>query len=192
MGDLPEDSELVSAALLARAGDTAAFRRVVELTHARVYRLAFRLLGDAGDAEDVAQEAYVRAWRHIGGLRRPEVVLAWLCRIARNLAGDRRRGRPRELALGLEELERTMDEREQALDERLAGTQLANAVRAAVESLPDKHRVLLLLREVDGMSYEDIAQVLDLPVGTVESRLHRARKALARRLSRWARREEGR
>jgi RNA polymerase sigma-70 factor, ECF subfamily len=175
----------------ARDGDEVAFRQLIQLTTDRLFRIAAHLTGDRDEADDVVQETFIRAWGRMGELREPAAVLGWLARIARNAARDRLRTRRRR---GEDRRDDPRHEPEAAPggrpDEHLAAAQLAVAVRRAVGQLADKHRVVLLLREVDGMSYDQIAQLLELPVGTVESRLHRARAALARRLAR-ARREGG-
>src|SRR5690606_13779684 len=153
--------------------------------------------GDRDDADDVVQESFIRAWGRIGEVRDPAAVLGWLGRIARNAARDRlrarrRRGEDRRAGAG----EGQGGGREPAAgpgarpDESLASAQLAAQVRRALDGLSDKHRVALLLREVDGMSYQEIAALSGVPVGTVESRVHRARAELARRLARLRRAEE--
>jgi RNA polymerase sigma-70 factor (ECF subfamily) len=195
----PEAGEppLGEACARARAGDPAAFRQLVELTHGTVYRLALRLLADGDEAADVTQETYVRAWSRLEELREPAAALGWLCRIARNLARDRRRGwwwRRREVHDGgLDPAPRLAPVAEAPRpDDALAAAELGLQVRKALAALPEKHRVVLLLREVDGMGYAELAEALGVPVGTVESRLHRARKALAKRLERSMRQEDER
>jgi len=189
---------LQTATGLAKAGDERAFREVVELTHGTLYRLALHLLGDAAEAQDVVQETFLRAWGRLDELREPEATLGWLCRIARNLVRDRQRGwwlrRRAPLEPGIEELgARLAPGGENGRpDDQLAAAQAAAEVRAVIGGLPEKQRLVLLLREVDGMDYEQIGRVLEIPVGTVESRLHRARKALAERLKRREREEDGR
>jgi RNA polymerase sigma-70 factor, ECF subfamily len=187
------DQDLAALAERARGGEPSAFRELVAATTSRIYRLALRIVGDPDEADDVVQETYIRAWGRIEELRDPSVVMSWLTRIAGNASRDRLRWwkrRPRE----------SFDEAGAALaalvhdaqraplpDEALVAAETAAAVSRAVAALPDKHRVVLLLREADGMSYEEIAGSLGIAVGTVESRLHRARAALARRLQRLTR-----
>jgi RNA polymerase sigma-70 factor (ECF subfamily) len=163
-----------------RDGDSAAFRQLVEATSERLYRLAFHLMRDQDEADDVVQETFIRAWQRRGDLRDPSAVVPWLSRIARNAARDRLRWWRRRP-------ERARSEVESAgaatpADQTLIDQERAAEVRRGLDVLSEKHRVILLLREVEDMSYEQIAELLDLPVGTVESRLHRARAALARKL----------
>jgi RNA polymerase sigma-70 factor, ECF subfamily len=184
------DGDLAAVAARARAGERAALRELVEKSAPRIYRLALRVLGDPDEADDVVQETYIRAWERIDELRDPSAVMGWLSRIARNAARDRLRWWKRrrresfdEAGAALAHLVAQADSAPPA-DEALAAAETSAAVARAVAALPDKHRVVLLLREADGMSYEEIAESLGIAVGTVESRLHRARAALARRLRR--------
>jgi RNA polymerase sigma-70 factor (ECF subfamily) len=186
-----DGARLRVAAERARAGSTSAFRQLVDGTHETVFRLAVALTGDRDEAADVVQDTYIRAWERMDELRDPAAAMGWLCRIARNVAHDRRRGwwsrlrAPRGHAFE----EREGPERTLAADEALESAETATAVRRAMERLPEKHRVVLHFREVEGMTYEEIADALGVPVGTVESRLHRARRGLARRLAKAAQEE---
>jgi RNA polymerase sigma-70 factor (ECF subfamily) len=177
-------ADLRAAAERARAGDEGAFRALVDATHATVFRLAAALAGDRDEAADVVQETYIRAWDARETLRDGAAALGWLCRIARNVAHDRRRSW---WSRGRAPLERAaLDLRAaevRGADEALAAAARAGEVRRALAGLPEKHRVVLALREVEGMAYEEIAVALGIPVGTVESRLHRARAGLARALA---------
>jgi RNA polymerase sigma-70 factor (ECF subfamily) len=196
-GRQPEDLETLSGR--AAQGDEAAFGRIVEATHRTVYRLAFRKLGAESEAEDVVQETYTRVWVGLGQLRDRAAALGWICGIARNVCGDRLRQRHRRpvdsldqpVGEGLGALLDQIASEEPGPEERLGSAQVGAAVRAALSSLKEKHRVVLSLREIDGMSYEEIAGALGCSVGTVESRLHRARQALVKKLKALAR-ETGR
>lgn len=163
-----------------RDGDAGAFRQLIDATHERLYRLAYHLMRDRDEAEDVVQETFIRAWQRRGDLRDPSAVVPWLSRIARNAARDRLRWwrrRPERARTDVEPAGAAAP-----ADQTLIGEERAAEVRRALDVLSEKHRVILLLREVEDMSYEHIAELLDLPVGTVESRLHRARAALAKKL----------
>jgi len=182
-------ARLRAAAERARAGDAQGFRALVEETHATVFRVAAALVHDRDEAADVTQETYVRAWARIGELRDGAAALGWLCRVARNVAHDRQRSWWSRVRAPLDALAGEAAPREAAPDAAAAAAERAAAVRAALAKLPEKHRVVLALREVEGFSYDEIAEAIGAPVGTVESRLHRARAALARRLR--GLREEG-
>lgn len=181
------------AAERARGGNASAFRELVDRSHETVFRLAAALTGDRDEAADVVQETYIRAWEQIAELRDGAAATAWLGRIARNVAHDRRRSWWSRIRSPLDAAVEDRAGRERAApgaDAALEAAEEARAVRSAMARLPEKHRVVLRLREVEAMTYEDIAAALGLPVGTVESRLHRARRLLAERLSKAARREE--
>ncbi len=169
----------------AQGGEAAAFTAIVRAYQRSVWRVAWSLTRNAADADDLAQETFVRAWQALPRFRVGEPLYPWLARIAMNLAFSlhRRRRRRPESALeplveagrqwsGTEDPERDAAERERA--ERLA--------RAFAE-LSEEHQAVLALRVVEDLSYEEIAGTLHVPVGTVMSRLSRARAELRRRLA---------
>ena len=167
----------------AQGGDQRAFRTLVERYQRRVFGIAFGLLKDREAALDVAQEAFVRVHKYLPQFKGSSSFYTWLYRITVNVSVDLlRKRRPEELEL---------DEEVSADDEGSAGElaahvgtnpqraalrrELAEKIGEALEALPPKHRAILLLREVDGMSYEDLARTLEIPKGTVMSRLFHAR-----------------
>jgi RNA polymerase sigma-70 factor (ECF subfamily) len=186
----------------ARAGDDEVRRRfeTLALPHlSRLYRLAVRLTGGGADAEDLVHETYMKGLRAFPELREPDRIAGWLSRILARLVLDRRRGPERELAVGdLAELDRfslydlIWDEDPLPYSDALHRDFLAqfpdDEVRAAVLALPESYRVPLVLLYVEDMSYRELAEVLQCPVGTIMSRLHRARKILERELWDCARR----
>ncbi len=185
--DADREASLADEIVRAQGGDPLAFRAVVLRTHGSVYRLAVHLAGDVAEAEEVVQETFVRAWRRLGELRDPQAALAWLFRIVRSVAHDHQRARRRRREDTLDDdvlgplLARVAGDADLA-DEVLARTELAAAVRREVEALPEKYRLVLLLREVEDMSYPELSAALGVPPGTIDSRLFRARRLLARRL----------
>ena len=172
-------------------GDHTAFRRWLEHTHGRVFRFALYKLGSRVEAEDVVQETYIRAWRQLPTLRDPDASIPWLFQIARNTVTDHVRKQGRRRPDRSESLEEELQAPVDALTpERLAiGREGLHHLIGIVASLKEDHRVVLLLREVDGLSYQEIASQLGIPDGTVESRLHRARKALVDKVERGRRAE---
>jgi RNA polymerase sigma-70 factor, ECF subfamily len=193
----------VDLAALARrvaAGDPAAFHALVEATHRPIYRLALRTAGSASEAEDLVQETFARAWSALGRGARPQAIRPWLLGVARHVAADwlRAHRRRREAATGApgtpddaERLAALLADPRPGPRELVESAELSAAVRRAVDALPERHRVILLLREIDGLSYDELAAALGCPLGTVESRLYRARAALARRLGALAGRPRG-
>jgi RNA polymerase sigma-70 factor (ECF subfamily) len=176
------DDDLDAVARRAIGGDAAAFRRLIELTSARLFRLAAHIAGNRDDADDVVQETFIRAWQRLPELRDPAAALGWLIRIAENAARDRLRARRRSGSDPGSSSGSGSGSGPERPDQALAAAERDDVVRRAVMALPDKHRVVLLLHEVDGMTAAEIAALLDVPTGTVESRLSRARAGLAKRL----------
>ena len=172
----PDDDPL----LLRRAagGDGKAFHLLVDRHADRLYRLAVSLVGNRTDAEDVLQEAFAGAYRSAGSFREASSVKTWLSRILATQAAkwwrDRKGERPEPLH----------DSAGRSGDESAVTAKLD--LHAALDQLSPEHRQVLVLRELDGMGYEQMAEALGVPRGTVESRLHRARAELKRRLTAYA------
>ena len=165
----------------ARAGDTGAFEALVLRYQARIVNYASALVHDAGIAEDVAQETFVRAWRGLGRFRGESAFKTWLYRIATNVARTHldRRGRQGRIA------DRSLDDEDEALQAGDvpsaapdAETSLVTreAIDGALAELPEELRTALVLRDVEGLDYKEIAGVTGAPMGTVESRIFRARR----------------
>ena len=182
-------------ALLAfRAGEEGAFDRLVTRHQDRIFRLARRLLSDPEAASDAAQETFVKAWRALPRFQGASRFSTWLTRIAINQCRNelrRRRtvkhARPLSLDARVPGTEVLMGEGLSARGpqpwEVARGREVDAGIRAALGRLEPDAREVLLLREVEDLSYEDMAEVLDVPVGTVRSRLHRARADLRRRMA---------
>lgn len=183
---------LAGLARATRDGDQVAFRALIDATYERLYRLAVSLLRDPDEADDVVQETYIRAWDRRGDLRDPDRVVPYLARIARNAARDRLRWWTRWRGPGGPggRLEPVVADTAAAADHRLVQAELGADIERALRGMSEKHRAVLILREVEDMTYEEMAELLGVPVGTVESRLSRARAQLARKLRRLAPREE--
>ena len=167
----------------ARAGDNGAFEALVLRYQARIVNYASAMVHDAGAAEDVAQETFVRAWRGLGRFRGESTFKTWLYRIATNVARTHldRRGRRARIA------DRSLDDEAEPLQAGDvpspapdAETALARreAIDRALSELPDELRQALVLRDVEGLDYKEIAGVTGAPIGTVESRIFRARRRL--------------
>jgi RNA polymerase sigma-70 factor (ECF subfamily) len=172
-----EDDTLVRRA---GRGDTDAFALLVPRYQARVTRFACRLLeGDRAAAEDVTQEVFLRLWRNAATYEPRGSLQAYLLRVTRNLCLDAHRRADPTHSL---DVCREMPDGRAGVEEAVRGRTLAEAVRDAVLALPDGQREALVLHQYEGMSYREIAEVLDCPPGTVASRIHLARAALRRRL----------
>jgi RNA polymerase sigma-70 factor (ECF subfamily) len=181
-----EDRELVQAA---QRGDQQAFRRLVERYQRRVFQLAVGMVKDADEAMDIAQETFVRVHRYLPSFKGDSSFFTWTYRIAVNLCLDagRRRGRsePVEFDERQAEVEAAMDPPSAALagPQRSAlNRELAGKMEEALASLSENHRAILLLREVEGLSYEELSHALGIRKGTVMSRLFHARLKMQRKL----------
>jgi len=176
-----DERELIQRCL---AGDASAFEPLVERYRQRVFRLAYQLLRDREEAWDCAQEAFVRAFHSLSSFRGQSAFYTWLFRITVNIATDRQRARGAQArAFGAErvseeEWKRTMADSGARPDQAAVQSEQRERIRRALDSLPPKARTIIMLGDVEGLSYREIADVLGCPIGTVMSRLHNARKRL--------------
>ncbi|MBC8249529.1 MAG: sigma-70 family RNA polymerase sigma factor [Anaerolineales bacterium] len=175
------DAELVARA---RQGNEAAFEQLVRRHQRYVFNLAYRVLGDYTEAEDVAQEAFVRAWRGLSGFRGQARFTTWLYRIVHNLCLNRLPGLRREL-LQVEPLEEVLSSPAPSPPDLFEARERVVFLHAELDRLPEKYRLVLTLRYLQGLSYAKIAAALDVPMGTVKTHLHRARRLLMERLRQW-------
>ncbi len=181
-----EDRALVKAA---QQGDQQAFRRLVERYQRRVYQLALGMVKDPDEAMDIAQETFVRVHRYLPSFKGDASFFTWTYRIAVNLCLDagRRRGRGESVEFDEQkaEIEAGMDPPSAALagpQRNSLNRELAGKIEEALEGLSENHRSILLLREVEGLSYEELSQTLGIRKGTVMSRLFHARLKMQRKL----------
>ena len=177
------DRELVARV---QRGDQRAFGLLVEKYQRKLARLLQRLIRDPAEVEDVTQEAFIRAYRALPTFRGDSAFYTWLYRIAVNTAKNHLMAMGRRAMTGVE-ADAALDEGEQLQDINtpesvLMSKEIAVTVNAAIEELPEELREAIRLRELDGMSYEEIAKAMDCPIGTVRSRIFRAREAIAVRL----------
>ena len=184
MGDREADQVLVERV---QAGDKQAYGLLVAKYQRKLLRLISRLVRDSAEAEDVAQEAFIKAYRALPSFRGESAFYTWLYRIGVNtaknwlVANGRRAPTTTEFdnedaeAFGESDLLRDVDTPERLLMTK----QIGDTVNAAMAALPEELRTAITLREIDGLSYEDIAQAMDCPIGTVRSRIFRARESIA-------------
>ena len=164
------------------AGDTDRFEALVRANEKGVYALALRMLGSEQDALDASQEAFFRAYRALGSFRGDSRFSVWLYRLTANVCLDalRRAGRWDAVSLTDEEGgELTVPDSRNDPQRLLERRELRRAVRAALDALPAAFRLVLVLRDIEGLSYDEIAQVTGLEPGTVKSRIFRARRKMA-------------
>jgi RNA polymerase sigma-70 factor (ECF subfamily) len=176
-----DESQLIDASL---QGDSAAFGQIVQVHQQRLFNAMVLFCGNAAEAEDVVQDAFVQAYVNLAKFQQNSQFYTWLYRIALNTAISRKRRKRVESSVdknreqaGLEPI----DEGDAPGDQMMREEQ-AVQVHQALAMLSEEHRSILVLREMDGCDYEQIAEILDINVGTVRSRLHRARMQMRERL----------
>jgi RNA polymerase sigma-70 factor (ECF subfamily) len=190
MADADADALLVQRA---QRGETAAFEMLVVKYQRRIERLISRMIRDADLVHDVSQETFIRAYRALPKFRGESAFYTWLYRIAINTAKKTLVEMRRDPVVSESTLASTDEADETSRVERelsdgetpealIASKEIAAAVNAAVESLSEDLRQAITLREIEGLSYEEIAEVMNCPIGTVRSRIFRAREAIAARL----------
>lgn len=187
MSEQDIDRQLVERA---RNGDKRAFDLLVQKYHRRLMRLLSRMVRNQEEVEDIAQETFIKAYRALPQFRGDAAFYTWLYRIgvntARNYLSSRKRQMPTISDQAMND-DDDVDERIVAQDintpeSMLLSKQVAMAVNDAVEALPEELRTAITLREMEGMSYEEIAEMMACPIGTVRSRIFRAREAIATKL----------
>ena len=167
----------------ARRGDLPAFEELVRFYEKRVYAVALRSTGSPEDAADLTQETFLRAWRSIESFRGESGFATWLLRITMNLCVDHARHKQvqpqtQPLTVGEDEMERPLPDPAPTPEEALENSELGRELAAALGEISEEHRSIVLLRDVSGLSYTEIAETLEISEGTVKSRLSRARLAL--------------
>jgi RNA polymerase sigma-70 factor (ECF subfamily) len=167
------DEELVR---LSQQGDLKAFDILVERYQKKVFTVAYGLIHDADEAKDLTQESFIRAYSALGDFRGAARFYTWIYRIAVNLCKDHFRKQSMERAAIATEQNEHPDP---ITPDRVASQhEVSQAVRQAIRALPDDHRTVIILREIEGLTYQEIAQVTGISIGTVMSRLFYARRKL--------------
>jgi RNA polymerase sigma-70 factor, ECF subfamily len=187
MGDREVDQQLVERA---QRGDKHAFELLVAKYQRRLARLVSRFVRDAAEVEDVTQEAFIKAYRALPGFRGESAFYTWLYRIGINSAKNYLlalgRRAPTSTQFDAEESEEFEDagllHEVSTPENELMSKQVVDVVNSSLQQLPEDLRTALTLREIEGLSYEEIAEVMNCPIGTVRSRIFRAREAIATNL----------
>ena len=177
-----------------RDRDERAFRDLLELHRDRVYNITFRMLGNRAEAEDVAQEVFISVFKTIDHFREESKFSTWLYRVAVNHCKNRIKYLTRRHDRDRDELDETSQQANGAVagaplraaqpDRALEGAQMEKLLQDAIAMLDDDHRIVVVLRDIEDLSIEEICEITGLPDGTVKSRLHRARLVLRKKLQR--------
>ncbi|WP_169294105.1 RNA polymerase sigma factor RpoE [Advenella sp. EE-W14] len=187
MSDRDVDAELVARV---QKGDKRAFDLLVLKYQRKIMRLLARMLNNQAEIEDIAQETFIKAYRALPQFRGESAFYTWLYRIAINTARNWLSSNQRKMLVSdtFETKEgETFSQSDNLIDidtpeSRMVSSEIAQTVNKAIEELPEDLRTAIVLREIEGLSYEEIAQTMECPIGTVRSRIFRAREAIAARL----------
>jgi len=176
--------------LRVQQGDKSAYDLLVIKYQHKIIQLVNRYVKDQSEAQDVAQETFIKAYRALANFRGDSAFYTWLYRIAINTAKNylvarTRRGSDSELDIDDEEQVHNINELKglDTPEQMLLNDEIIETIRSAIEKLPEEMRIAITLREFEGMSYEEIAEAMDCPVGTVRSRIFRAREAIDSKLN---------
>ena len=178
-----------------RERDEKAFREVVEMYGDRVFNLTYRMLGNREEAEDLAQEVFIAVFKYIDNFRGDAKFSTWLYRITANHCKNRIKYLARRYDRSRSEYDETYDQggveseltapsRLPRPDKHLEGRQLEQLMQQCLSELDEEQRILIVLRDINELSYSEICEITNLPEGTVKSRLHRARAALRKKIQR--------
>lgn len=169
-----------------KAGDVAAFETLIEAYQKKIFNLAYRIVGNYDDAGDLAQEALIRIFRSIAGFKEQSSFSTWVYRITTNVCLDDIRKKKNRKVISLDEeihvedgeMKRQIMSDDPLPDEVAEKEEMRRLVNDAINTLPEEQRLVISLRDIQGLTYDEIAEVLDCPSGTVKSRINRARQAL--------------
>ncbi|WP_394236901.1 RNA polymerase sigma factor SigW [Niallia oryzisoli] len=170
-------------------GDQNAFGEIVEIYKDKVFQLSFRMLGNRHEAEDIAQEAFIRAYVNIQSYNINLKFSTWLYRIATNLCIDRIRKKKPDYYLDAEvagteglTMYSQIPSQTRLPEDDVESLELQDTIQREISKLPEKYRTVIVLKYIDELSLNEISEILDMPLGTVKTRIHRGREALRKQL----------
>lgn len=171
-------------------GDQNAFAEIVELFQDKLYRICYRMLGNQHEAEDIAQEAFVRAFINIHTFDTNRKFSTWLYRIGTNLCIDRIRKKKPDYYLDAEvasteglNMYSQIASKEELPEQEVLKMEMQDRVQYEISRLPDKYRAVIVLKYMEDLPLQEISEILEMPLGTVKTRIHRGREALRKQLS---------
>ncbi len=183
------EEKIVKQIKLVKKGDQAAFEDVVSFYQNKVFAICFRMIGNKHEAEDLAQEAFIRAYINIQSYDENRKFSTWLYRIATNLAIDRMRKKKPDYYLDAEikgtegmNLYSQIPDNGVLPEDEVTSLETQSYIQKEIMQLPAKYRSIIALRFIDELSLKEISEILEIPVGTVKTRIHRGREALRKKL----------
>ncbi len=170
----------------AQKGDIEAFEKLIEKHQKMVYNIAFRMMGNREDAYDMSQEVFIRVFNAIGRFKGNAAFSTWIYRITKNVCLDEHRKRKNKNTLSIDKelegeqgsIQRQLRDDSPSPEEIFEKKAMKKTIQEAINNLPDQHKIVIILRDIKGFSYQEIAKIIECPEGTVKSRINRARKAL--------------
>jgi RNA polymerase sigma-70 factor (ECF subfamily) len=178
-----EEKELVE---MARAGDVKAFELLIEGCEKKVFNIAYRMIANYEDASELAQEVFIKAFKSIGKFKGDSLFSTWIYKITTNVCLDEIRKRKNRKVISLDEnivyegneIKRQLKDEEPGPEIKAESNEIKKAVKESINELPEDYKTVIILRDIQGFSYEEIARIISCPEGTVKSRINRARQAL--------------
>lgn len=169
-----------------KSGDIGAFEQLVENYQKKVFNIALRMIGNYDDAGDLTQEVFIRVFKSIKSFKEQSSFSTWLYRITTNVCLDELRKRKNKKVISLDEelklddseVKRQIESDDPSPEETAEKEELKKIIKKAINDLTEEHRVVIVLRDIQGFSYEEISRIINCPEGTVKSRINRARQAL--------------
>jgi RNA polymerase sigma-70 factor (ECF subfamily) len=170
----------------ARNGDIEAFEKLIEGCQKKVFNITFRMIGNYDDANELAQEVFLKAFRSIKKFKGDSLFSTWIYKVTANVCLDEIRRRKNKFTLSLDEeveygdgeLKRQIPDNAPTPDVEVETNQIKEVVNKSIQELPEDYKSIIILRDIQGLSYDEISKIFDCPEGTVKSRINRARQAL--------------
>lgn len=170
----------------AKTGDIEAFEQLIEGCQKRVFNIAYRMIGNYDDANELAQEVLLKAFRSIRSFKGDSLFSTWIYKVTANVCLDEIRRRKKRMVVSLDEeieyndgeVKRQIPDKSPTPDVEAETNELKKAVNKSIQELPDDYRSMIVLRDIQGFSYDEISKIVNCPEGTVKSRINRARQAL--------------
>jgi len=180
------NGEEKSLLIKAKSGDIEAFEQLIEAYEKKVFNIALRMIGNYDDANDIAQEVFIRVYKSLGGFKEQSAFSTWIYRITTNVCLDELRKRKNKKVVYIDEdlkgddgeIKRQFEATEPTPEMVAEKNYVKQVVNDAIQKLSEEHRTVIILRDINGFSYEEIAKITKCPEGTVKSRINRARQAL--------------
>lgn len=176
----------------ARMGDVEAFEKLIEGCQKKVFNIAYKMIGNYDDANELAQEVFLKAFRSIKKFKGDSLFSTWIYKVTANVCLDEIRRRKKRRVYSLDddmelndgEVKRQIPDNSPTPDLEVESNEIKNAVNKSIQELPDDYKSVIILRDIQGFSYEEISKIVNCPEGTVKSRINRARQALRKILLR--------